>query len=623
MAESIGLALDKGLSKVREIKVKSDYFADDEYVMSILEELLPAYQHEIHDFLIGIGTDESECVIRKRVKEVIMDILPIIDAKGRRLNRYIDFNKGLGLGRVPDKLRPYAERYVIVRDGYYALAAFRSLRHFFLFMEEDRDCVDKKIWGDAPPNLYNGYWTYANRKILERDVPFIMKQWPTGYGKTASDAFEIAFLMGYDIGNDVIKVFGNPTNVGPGFDFITKIMLTKHYAMVFPYYAQFKCEKNDMFEICKATKGEFKITGSKQSRNVLVVSKETQISGARAKYLYLDDITQQEDAPNLRMHDSDVSKFLNVWFKRNHDLNNFFISVSGTTYSEYDILSTLKKMFGGEEAEKGKFKYTTEVRNGMVKEGGISAFITIPKLDYDTDESTYPQKYPTAKARRERASNEEMFMAMEQQLPPPPEGTPFSYKVLKTYDTIKRNPDDLPITWAMLDPARTGKNYVCMPIFEVSNHHYLKDIIYELIPMKKVYSIVVEKVIRHRITRLHIENNTDTSLATLLRGLFVENGINWCEITEAYTYKQKIDKIYSAEAAIKENLVFPFKGMYAESSPMGKAMKEFTGFSYTRKNAYDDMTDSIAMYTEKFILGERKPSQVIIIDRRADIYNVR
>ena len=35
------------------------------------------------------------------------------------------------------------------------------------------------------------------------------------------------------------------------------------------------------------------------------------------------------------------------------------------------------------------------------------------------------------------------------------------------------------------------------------------------------------------------------------------------------------------------------------------------------------MTDSIAMYTEKFILGERKPSQVIIIDRRADIYNVR
>ena len=175
----------------------------------------------------------------------------------------------------------------------------------------------------------------------------------------------------------------------------------------------------------------------------------------------------------------------------------------------------------------------------MVKEGGISAFITIPKLDYDTDESTYPQKYPTAKARRERASNEEMFMAMEQQLPPPPEGTPFSYKVLKTYDTIKRNPDDLPIVWAMLDPARTGKTmYVCL-FFEVSNHHYLKDIIYELIPMKKVYSIIVEKVIRHRITRLHIENNTDTSLATLLRGLFVESGINWCEITEAYTYKQK------------------------------------------------------------------------------------
>ena len=624
MGESIGLSIDKGLAGVREAKSRKDYMSDDEYIMRLLEELLPAYRYEIHDYLSGIKTKESEMEIRKRVREILTDFLPVVDAKGRKVMKYIDYSKGFGLGKVPEKMRPYAKRWLKVRDGYYALAAFRSLKHFFLYMEESRECVDRPIWSPAPACLFGGYWHYANRKILDDDISFMLKQMPTGYGKTASDAFEIAFIFGYDINSDVIKVFGNPSNISPGFSFITSLMQSERYSEVFPYYAQFRDKgKTDIYETCKYSDGEFKIRGSTKARNLLMFSKEKKVSGARAKYLYIDDITQMEDASNVRMHDSDISQFNNVWFKRNYDLTDFKITASGTTYSEYDILSYLRKRAGGEEAEKTQFKYTTESRSDIVRANGLAVFIRIPKLDYDTDVSTYPSKYPTEKARKDRALDEDMFLAMDQQLPPPPEGTPFSNKLIKTYDCIKH--EDRPLILAALDPSRTGKNYVAMCICEkIGSHHYLKDVIYELKPMQKVHLLIVEKIISHGINRLHIENNTDTSLKTLLDGMLKDRGVTDCIITEVYSTKQKVDKIYATEAAVKENMWFPNKEMYASSSPMGKFMKEFTGYSYTRKNDFDDATDVISQYAEKYIIEPTRANAVQYLYRtKGGHYNVR
>ena len=134
-------------------------------------------------------------------------------------------------------------------------------------------------------------------------------------------------------------------------------------------------------------------------------------------------------------------------------------------------------------------------------------------------------------------------------------------------------------------------------------------------PMEKMYSVIISKIEQHHITRLHIEKNTDTSLAALLRDKLYERGIDYCNITEVYTYKKKENKIYDNEAAIKAAMVFPAFDLYAQGSEMGKFLKYLTSFSYTEKNLYDDSIDSVAMYAEKFLQQRDRQNSITVLKR--------
>jgi hypothetical protein len=101
-----------------------------------------------------------------------------------------------------------------------------------------------------------------------------------------------------------------------------------------------------------------------------------------------------------------------------------------------------------------------------------------------------------------------------------------------------------------------------------------------------------------------------------LREKLAERGINYCNITEVYTYKKKEDKIYDNEAAIKSSMVFPAFDLYAQGSEMGKFMKYFTSFSYTQRNLYDDSVDSVSMYAEKYISFKSKNNTITILSRK-------
>lgn len=209
-------------------------------------------------------------------------------------------------------------------------------------------------------------------------------------------------------------------------------------------------------------------------------------------------------------------------------------------------------------------------------------------------------------------------MAMDMQEPMPIEGCAFSYDNLLTYKVIPHIEEERETEscWAMLDPARTGANYVAMTIcLPIEDKHYLKDCIFQMKPMEKMYSVIISKIEQHHITRLHIEKNTDTSLASLLREKLAERGINYCNITEVYTYKKKENKIYDNEAAIKASMVFPEFGLYAQGSEMGKYLKYLTSFSYTEKNLYDDSIDSVAMYAEKFLQQRDRQNSITVLKR--------
>lgn len=492
-------------------------------------------------------------------------------------------------------------RYADIYDDFMALASMRSFEHFCLYMESE---WDKKVWKPTL-DIFKGWYYYATRMVLDSDVKFIEKQLPVAYGKSLSDSFLIAWIFGQNIDSDVIKVFGNKYNCGRAFDTIVDLMCDSRYAKVFPYYAQFCGKKDNIFEVCKQSEGTFKIRGSQKPVNFLCVGKESKISGVRAQYIFLDDITQAEDAGKISAHDKDIYTYDTVWSKRFYSNKNSHLIIGGTTYSQFDILSYLKKKFNIDGAKVSRLnKYTKVAYSNEFVTNGISAFICVPKLDYDTDESTYPSEFSTEKARKEREDNYAVFMAMNQQQPLAPSDTPFFMDNLCEYETLPAIGTcgrDI-YHQAYIDTKRKGNDFCAMVIgAKIQDKHCIVDVLYDQRPMQDIYASIVAKIIQHNITQLVIENNINEGLTTLLTTMLRKHDYYNCKITEIFNNEKKEDRIMGEEANIKARIMFPKFGMYARSSQFGMAMDEIYSFSYKRKNEHDDFTDAVAGYSRSFI----------------------
>lgn len=597
-----------------QFQKKPQLWGDDASVIELYDILAKSLNAEIHGNLVNFKSKENEAIIRNLIRRYVIGgkekkalwvgALPCIEAK-------ISF-----LAKKKNKDHTIIEQYLNLHDDFMALASFRSYKHFCLYMESE---WDKKVFKPQLKN-FEGYFFYANQMVLDHSVQFIEKQCPTGRGKSLSDCFQIAWIYGQDYLNaDVGKIFGNKYNCSRCIDTICTLMTDRKYSKVFPYYQQFNGKRDNVFSTLKTKDGEFKINGSMQPVSFLTVGKESKISGSRFQYLFLDDITQAEDAASIKQHDKDIATYLEVWARRKHSNNNFFIVASGTTYSIYDILSWLKVRFNYENSIPTKYKYTRIAKTNRLVANGTAVFVTIPALDYDTDESTYPEEYPTSQLRQMREDNYEVFMAMEQQQPLQPKDNPFYITRLLEYESLPDIGVDgrTESCWAYLDGKRKGSDFCSMPIFSpIGEKHFLIDVFYDNRPMKDLYGGIISKIRQHHITKLIIENNINEGLKTLLEKLLLEQGITYCDIQEVYNTAKKDIRISNAEADIKSSMVFPKYGLYSRSSPMGQALDELYGYSYVRKVEHDDFTDSIAGYCENFITKTaRKMATISIFGR--------
>lgn len=603
-----------------EMRKTKKYLSNDEYVIAVCDSLYKTMYSQIHYYLANLRDNEGESEIREHIGYVLEYVLPTVKdklkhitavAKKVKSQKFTEENK-----EHLQKLQEYYAAYGKIYEDFFALSAFRNIQNFALYMEWGMPENDK-VW-KYNLNCFKGFWHYADKMVLDGTVKYLEKQCPTGYGKSHTDTVLMAYIFGVDINADILKVVGNPSLVTDMANKIVKYMCKPNYSKVFPYYAQFECDKAKMFDVCREggnnQPARLLLHGSLKGTSLLLVNKDTPVDGGRFKYRLYDDITRSKDKGNINMHEKDIEKYQDQWKKRKYDDNNSFEVFSGTTYHIYDFLSTIKRKYGGDEAVQSKVNKYTKF-NAKYK----SVFVSVPKLDWDTDESTYPHKYTTEEARADRLADYDTFMAMDMQEPMPIEGCAFSYDNLQTYKVIPHIEEEREneSCWAMLDPARTGANYVAMTIcLPIEDKHYLKDCIFQMKPMEKMYSVIISKIEQHHITRLHIEKNTDTSLASLLREKLAERGINYCNITEIYTFKKKENKIYDNEAAIKASIVFPEFGLYAQGSEMGKFMKYFTSFSYTQTNKFDDSVDSLAMYAEKFLQNRSKTNSITVLSRK-------
>lgn len=581
---------------------------DDEKVTRLFDVLHTAVHLQIHNVLVPEKTANSEKQIRDIIAKYVI---------GCTKNKIVYYGalqplrgKLVQLSKKTATNQEFLQRYLELYDKFMALASFRSFKHYCIYMQS---VFGFTLWEDTQ-NCFDGYWYYANKMVLDGEIKFLEKQLPTGYGKSLSDCFMQSWIFGVDIDNDILKVCGNDKFTDDCFQNVIKLMLSIKFANVFPYYAQFEGEMDKMFQFCARKDLKFSITGSKKSTNLRIVTKLSDVNGVRAKFLFLDDITQRKDMANLTAHEKDIHSFTHEWFERNYNRNFFFIVASGTTYSQFDLLSHLKRIMGGEEAKKSPInKYTHIGVSDYIVPNGKSVFVCVPLLDYNTDESTYPKKISTHSARKKREENPTEFWAMDMQRPLPPENSPFYFTKLRQYTTlpvIGQN-NRLENCVASLDTKRRGKDYLSMPIcFEAddpdregSTAFFLNDWLYDDRPMKDCIPLIVAKIIQHKITRLYVERNTDECIETILSDKLKERGYTSCVIEEVYSTEPKDRRIMMAEGDIKSRIIFPQYGMYSPSSNMGKALLNVYGYNYEGKVKHDDAPDSLALFAKKFIMN--------------------
>lgn len=592
---------------VKDICKYKEIWRNDDVVLSTLQEYYTSLYNQIHKVLASELTRDNErqirellarCVIGYKDKDTRKTYIGALQVLENKISQ-IDKDKN---NENRDDL---LIKYNVLYDDFFALASYRSMKHFALYMEWDLP-VDKRIF-NMTLNCFGGYWHYATQAILDNTWGKIFTQAPTGYGKSYKDTVTMAFIFGVDKDADILKVSGNPAVISPNSNRLVKYMLKPRYAKVFPYYAQFNCDKDKMFDTCQIGGNDkptrLLIHGSDKGESLLFCNKATPIDGNRYKYKFYDDITKSKDKANIAQHEKDVDMYNSEWERRKYDDFHNVEFFSGTAYQNEDFLCTIKRKNGGDNTVQSSVNKYTHL-NYSTK----CVFVQIPKLDYETDKITFPQMYSEADAKKKRDEDPREFYSMDQQEPMPIEGCPFDYKNLETYSSLPPlEKDEVVDYYAVLDPARTGANYVSMPIFaKIRGKYFLVDAIFEMRAIEELHNEIAEKLIRYKICNFHIERNTDTSLKTLIQKLVVERGYNQCNFSEVYSTKNKAEKIQNNEAAIKNNLVFPEFNLYGQSRQMRNFMKYFTGYSYNQKNKFDDAPDSVAMFTEKFIRGTNR-----------------
>lgn len=633
MADSYGKEIGQYAEMLRKFRKSRELFQMENELLELEQTRYKLINYEIHRVLVKKKNTKSEEQVRALIRDVINLDLPVVEAK---ITRFSDT-----LGRLQNNHKTdenqinncyrFLNEWLNLHENFWALASFRSLEHFVQFMEIDVKDENKKVWKNSlDPYKDNGYtgvnkpfFHYFNQMVMKKNIKFISKQYPTGYGKSYSNQVAIAWLMGVDVENDVLLVVGNPALVSQNANGIVSIMTNPRFARVFPEFARFFNEgdvTNQMYNICRIKQGEIAINGSARPLNIKIISKDTPIDGIRVKFLFLDDVCRSKDANNLKAHEEDIDNYWNSWYKRNYGTDDFYIIVGGTAYSVEDILSYLIRYYSN-----GKMTRTPTNKYTYISENGDCVFIKIPKIDDDLNRSTYPQKFPYAEAVKARERNYRMFMAMEQQQPLNPESCPFAWENLHTYEKLPDNLSDYSV--ALIDPARCGQNYVSMAIFRVREEkdqfnavnkvYYLVDCIYRLKRMEDVYEEICEKVEKHHIVKLQIENNTDTSLKNLLDKMFHEKHLLFCETMEFFTYENKETKLkeltYKYWGYLVNQIRFPCFSMYPPAHQMGKFMQHITCYNFRGKNDYDDSIDTVCMFIERFLVSEVRPNRAKIL----------
>lgn len=549
-----------------------------------------ARAHEVADALYDIYVqmyDEEDEQGQKDICYTIdRDILPYLDDCVLRL----------------DNVK--AEKCLVLRRLYFALSARRCLKNFAFYIEQYKT---KKVW-DKTYETMSSFFFYLDKFSVEKHFTLIRASMMPSMGKSYIANLYVAQSIGNNPNVQILRITYSDDLCITTNNQTAGIINSQAFREIFPRYNQYAGEKifrvRNSYQLC--------IADCEDEYNLNSVTRDGQSTGKRCQLLIIDDLLKGEiESLSKSLHAQLKKRYDSDWKSRAGD-DSLKIMLLGTMWADTDLLNVVYD----EETSEKEFTFDSKHRYTEIAKDGSSCFIGIPALDYN-DKSTCPKRYSTETLHRIRKNMDKyLWQCVYQQQPIAPEGLSFDYGLLTTYD-VKQNKKG-ECRYATLDPARKGKNYVTMPIcyqYAGESKFTLVDCLYQRKSMRELYDDIVNKIVEHRIQKLHLENNIDTSLKTVLEERLEQIGYTNCVISEVYSSENKEKRISNNQGDIRGQIIYPKKGLFSMSTDMGKFMNDFTSYSFEHPNAFDDAPDALCMFVQKFITSDLSFAKVTTFKR--------
>ena len=487
------------------------------------------------------------------------------------------------------------ENMALFFDYYKRAYCFCARRDFECFVDYIEWNMPRKVLANRR-NVLKPYVDALNRIAFDDRLQYLVVSYPPSMGKSYLATLFTAWGYGISINNSVIRMSYSDELV-LGFSRTVKgIISSPEFAEIFPL---FKLYNGKPFEVERESDWKIKNANVPKS-NHIARTRNGSTTGERASFaIIFDDMTKgAEEANSESVHRGIYDKWNTEWWNRRDGVRCKFIFV-GTQWCNEDILNRII-----EDRNKVSRLKNTDNPYVMESEDKSTIVIRVPMLD-ENHKTTCSEVYPQQIAEQiEQNTDPFLFSCVYQQDPLPVSGREFAWENLRTYLNL---PSDLEsYCMASLDTARKGKDNVSMPIFKPdgNGNYYFVDCIFKQKPMEDLYDEIIEKIIQHRIIKLVIENNIDTSLKTLLTDRLKQRGVNWCEIIEKYNTVKKEERIKNNRGIVQKFVVFLDKTLTKPNSDYGRLMENMTKYSFDKPNLHDDSVDSVCMFASEIIVGK-------------------
>lgn len=493
------------------------------------------------------------------------------------------------------------ENMALFFDYYKRAYCFCARRDFECFVDYIEWNMPKKVLANRREYL-KPLVDALNRCAFDTRLRYIVASYPPSSAKTYLTTMFSAWAFGLSIDNSIIRLSYSEELALGASNNVKGWISSPEFAEIF---SLFKLYNGKPFEIEKTS--DWKIKNSHVSKsNHIARSRGGSVTGERASFAFiLDDMLKGAEEVNaIKIQDDMWNQWKTDWINRKTDDPITYIFI-GTQWSNIDILNRIiDERNGYSPLQPTNNKYTME------SEDHSTIVIRVPLLD-EEDKTTCPFLYSQEEAERLRDTTDPfMFSCVYQQSPIAPTGREFDDTLLLHYDELPKTENgELACSKgavATLDPARKGKDNVSMPICKhgYDNYYYFVDCLFQQKPMTDLYDEIVDKIILNMVTLLVIENNTDTSLPTIISDRLKKKNYFLCEIRTKYNTQPKEQRIKDNRGIVRNNIKFKNKTDYAPNSDYGRFMDNLTKYSFDYPAKHDDAPDSISMMASEIIMGK-------------------